>query len=380
MLQELIQMMEKIDWYKEVLELEPNSKVFFPLARLLVQENRVDEAIRVLENGLDRHKEYLEARLFLIELLYQSGRREECDEQISDLSAVLTSYAGFWQAWAACLASSEASTATTLRLLAAQFLYGPISLNDAVARGVEEIVKERGAKEKREDLNAYREGSENHPDKAPKVVARSIVAPAANPPEAVDEPAAVLTGAEPDPSSCDAAVCDTSSAEPRSEETPSGIDVVLPEEDGGKSDLSLIEEMAKPTDAPYHGLKTETGDAYPLSGAYDFDSGEKLDREDEDEADDEAREEHFSIRTRSMADVLASQGDFDGAIDIYRELLSAAAPGEEEELKGRIASLRERKEQAASGESSPVSKEKLINILEALAQRVEERVNNPADI
>ena len=30
-------MMDKIEWYREVLELEPSSKLFFPLARLLVE-------------------------------------------------------------------------------------------------------------------------------------------------------------------------------------------------------------------------------------------------------------------------------------------------------------------------------------------------------
>ena len=48
-------MTEKIQWYKEVLELEPNSKVFFPLARLLVEEGHLDEAVAVLEQGLARH-------------------------------------------------------------------------------------------------------------------------------------------------------------------------------------------------------------------------------------------------------------------------------------------------------------------------------------
>ena len=45
-------MTEKIEWYKEVLELEPNSKVFFPLARLLAEAERTDEAVEILEQGL----------------------------------------------------------------------------------------------------------------------------------------------------------------------------------------------------------------------------------------------------------------------------------------------------------------------------------------
>ncbi|MDE5831901.1 MAG: tetratricopeptide repeat protein, partial [Desulfovibrio sp.] len=143
-------MTEKIEWYKEVLELEPNSKVFFPLARLLVEEDRRDEAIAVLERGLDRHKEYLEARLLLIELLFQSGRMTECDREISDLSKVLTSYAGFWRAWAACLSSSQTEEASALKFLAAQFLCGPISLREALDKGVEAIVAERDERKDRD--------------------------------------------------------------------------------------------------------------------------------------------------------------------------------------------------------------------------------------
>ena len=44
-------MTEKIEWYKEVLELEPNSKVFFPLARMLAEEQRTDEAVEILEQN-----------------------------------------------------------------------------------------------------------------------------------------------------------------------------------------------------------------------------------------------------------------------------------------------------------------------------------------
>ena len=33
-------MMEKIEWYQEVLKLDPDSKVFFPLAKLLSSRTR----------------------------------------------------------------------------------------------------------------------------------------------------------------------------------------------------------------------------------------------------------------------------------------------------------------------------------------------------
>ena len=44
-------MMEKIEWYQEVLKLDPDSKVFFPLAKLLRDSQQPDKAIEVLRRG-----------------------------------------------------------------------------------------------------------------------------------------------------------------------------------------------------------------------------------------------------------------------------------------------------------------------------------------
>lgn len=135
-------MTAKIEWYKEVLELEPNSKVFFPLARLLAEDGQTQEAIKLLEKGLDRHPEFLEARLFLIELLHTNGLQEQCNEEVGKLSKMFASYAGFWQAWAACLASEQgqADTASIIRFLAAHFVSGPLNLHDVIDRGLDSIL------------------------------------------------------------------------------------------------------------------------------------------------------------------------------------------------------------------------------------------------
>lgn len=135
-------MNEKIEWYREVLELEPNSKVFFPFARLLAENGDYSEAISILRHGLERHTEYLEARLFLIELLHKTGDACACESEISQLNKMFASYAGFWQAWAACLASEkgEADTASILRFLAARFVHGPLSMHEVLNRGLESIL------------------------------------------------------------------------------------------------------------------------------------------------------------------------------------------------------------------------------------------------
>lgn len=130
-------MTEKIEWYREVLELEPNSKVFLPLAKLLVEENGDSQAIDILQRGLDRHPDFLEARLFLIELLYKTGKNDERDAEVKKLGKMFATYAGFWQAWAACLSGdNEQDTASVLRFLAATFLHGPLSLHEVLNRGL----------------------------------------------------------------------------------------------------------------------------------------------------------------------------------------------------------------------------------------------------
>lgn len=299
-------MTEKIEWYKEVLELEPNSKVFFPLARLLAKAGRDDEAIAALEHGLERHGEFLEARLFLIELLYRTGKQDACARQIQRLSAMFASYAGFWQAWAACLSGveGEADTATVLRFLAAHFLNGPITLHEVLNRGLDTLegrAPVKAAPAAQEPVNAATAAPEVPAEPAPEVAAPTV------------------------------------------SEVPAQAAAPVWEEEPAES------EAAAPLDEPHA---------------------------------EEDGEEHFSLRTRSMAEVLAEQGDIRGALDIYNELAAAATlPEECADLQHRIATLTARLgHQAEAPEPAPApeaesgrSTDKLISMLEALAERVEAR-------
>ncbi len=91
-------MKQKIEWYKEVLEIEPNSKIFFPLARMLAKDGRPDEAVAVLRQGVGRHPDHVEARLFLAELLYSTGRVIELQQEIAVISDLFKNYQGLWRA------------------------------------------------------------------------------------------------------------------------------------------------------------------------------------------------------------------------------------------------------------------------------------------
>ena len=83
-----------------------------------------------------------------------------------------------------------------------------------------------------------------------------------------------------------------------------------------------------------------------------------------------------------MAEVLAEQGDIRGALDIYNELAAAATlPEECADLQHRIATLTARLGHQAEApeaaappeEENGRSTDRLISMLEALAERVEAR-------
>lgn len=394
-------MTEKIEWYKEVLELEPNSKVFFPLARLLTEEQRFDEAVDVLEQGLARHSEFLEARLFFIELLFKTGRQEACAAQVSNLSKMFSEYAGFWQAWAACLSSAgdTPDTAAVLRFLALNFMRGPISLHEVLDQGIASLLVQDGPRVQTAQDHRSCEASENVSKSTP---------PAFEKPEAPEseQTRSALSGeeleridrareAEAAPS---VALTDTEELPlqllPEEEEMPF-LQRPLPEDSdeeelpAGGDEISfdpaaaMADDEALPEDPDLeHTLARsaaqEGSSVQPQAGG-----GGKSPAPAMDENDD--GEERFSLRTRSMAEVLAEQGDIKGALDIYHELAAAAVgPEENADLRQRIATLSARlvnaqeaeQEQAPAQPESSGGKDKLISMLEALAERVEARAQS----
>ncbi|MDR2055996.1 MAG: hypothetical protein LBQ10_09055 [Desulfovibrio sp.] len=303
-------MAEKIEWYKEVLDLEPNSKVFFPLARLLKAENRCDEAIEVLEQGLERHPEFLEARLLVIELLYKAGRRDLCLAQTNKISAIFSGYTEFWQAWAACLADDGASPdmSTILRFMAAHFMNPHLSLHEVFDKGITAILSQTDGK---------------------------------HPPDA----------------------------------SPAGE---IARQSGGRS----ARAAASSDDVPQPPAQPSAPVDEPEQIAAEYGQDEEAETPIVEEPDE--AEEHFSLRTRSMAEVLAEQGDTKGALDIYQELAAAATvPVEKADLLQRIATLNAKllmaavtpAAQPAAETDAAAEKIKLINKLEALAERVEARAH-----
>ncbi|MEZ6852204.1 tetratricopeptide repeat protein [Halodesulfovibrio aestuarii] len=134
----------KIKWYKEVLELDPGSKVFFPLARLLVKENDLIEAVSVLKTGLERHPEHFEARLLLLNCLERVEDFDQIDAELGALGDILKRYPKFWKIWAGLLAAEPGSqdAALAMTFLAAAFEETPITWRDVIDRGLQACLEE----------------------------------------------------------------------------------------------------------------------------------------------------------------------------------------------------------------------------------------------
>lgn len=430
-------MKQKIEWYKEVLEIEPNSKVFFPLARILVADKQADEAIAVLTLGLSRHPYFIEARLLLVELLFANGRQERLWHEVDMVSAMLGGYPGFWKAWAERLSLEDGSrdTALAVSFVAASLQKLPISWTEVIEHGLKacfaknglsaplpegsgqtrqagqpgnirqtadagqtQISSASGFEAGADFFNGAHPGASGTPGEigvpfaAAETVAEDftdIEGELAN--EAPDESSADLGGDLPVDLAGNA---------------PGQFDVEFSQVkdvdlmDGGDSDLAA-DALAQPEDSA-----TPSGDA-GISAATESVSADLLDAEvagaealipeegveptDSVQAaghpddDDPENEEVYSLRTRSMAGILAEQGDYLGAREIYIELMELAA-NEAELIELKECAEEMQKKHSNQGQNQPFKpaedaalsqsvrmNEQVMNKLKNLVDRLESR-------
>ena len=374
-------MTEKIEWYKEVLELEPNSKVFFPLARLLSEAGRTDEAVEILEQGLARHEEFLEARLFLIELLHTANRLEACEKQVGRLTKMFSTYAGFWQAWAACInaAGDAPDTAAVLRFLALNFSKGPVSLHEVINQGLASLSGAGAAAGAEASSQARSEAAS--PAAGPSVHEAAFAAASTPARPAVTGDAAPVAEAAEQLVAAPVLATATHDADAQLDADVHIDDVDAHEPIDFDPDLAMADDEALPAELEdgTPSMLARGADAYAAYAA-PVTQSEAVVVDDADEG-----EERCSLRTRSMAEVLAEQGDIKGALDIYHELAAAAVhPEESADLRQRITTLTARLgnaqtvdpvQPAATAEHAS-GKDKLISMLEALAERVEARAHS----
>jgi tetratricopeptide (TPR) repeat protein len=266
-------MCKKIEWYQEVLSLEPGSRIFFALAKLFVENGNPEDAVITLKRGLDRHPDYLEARMLLVELLTELGREDEVHDQLERVTNSLRDYPAFWRGWARSLPPQQRDLAVFLMLVSSNLSGNIIKWTDVVFEGI-----------------------------------------------------------------------------------------------GTLADRLVGAPLPPPSDCP-------TPSYLPRPGAV----GAEAFRESRD-ARSPVRPGMASFRTKTMADLLASQGDVDGALEIYRELLHSSVSDERRtELSARIANLEARRAEAPEPHNREDAfgvhaKNRLISTLETLAARFEARV------
>ncbi|MGL4722053.1 MAG: tetratricopeptide repeat protein [Desulfovibrionaceae bacterium] len=131
--------LEKITLYKEMLLIEPASKIFFPLAKLLSVNSNEDDAIDVLRKGIVLNPEHFEARLLLIELLYSKGYHTEQEEHIEKIIAIFSSYSTFLRAWNEKISAVNGDMSVALSLLSSALNNENISLNTVIQYGFQAL-------------------------------------------------------------------------------------------------------------------------------------------------------------------------------------------------------------------------------------------------
>ncbi len=383
-------MLSKIEIYREVLEIEPNSKVFFPLARSLAEEGRHDEAAAVLSRGIGFHPDHLEAKFLLIELLTRQGKEEQADQVFADVGALLARYPSVWLLWSKTAAARAKDPSLAMLFLAHYFQNQTLTWAEVMERGLKSLSQAAGSLEPSEgpagpgaaDTSGGSEpsgpvGGEEEAAAAPSASVAPDVAAAFQ--DALAHTLSDMPGAsevaslEPaggtkpvresahipsDPVAQAAALYEAEEPAPQTVNVPpvvaaGSVETAGPELRGARE----VMELAGLLDAP------ETVDPRPRSKP--------------------SKGKEQGVRTRTMAAVLAEQGDLAGARAIYQELLAAAASeAEREELRaltdalagpGRAASPDAAQAPAADG---PKSANRLADFLEALANRLETRAGS----
>lgn len=373
-------MIDKITLYTEVLELEPGSRVFFPLAKLLAYKEPA-EAILILKKGLSRHPDHIEARIFLIELLSANEGDADLDNELDIVSSILRNYPSFWKIWSAHLAQDSElhDAALAINFFGAGLSGRCVTWTDVIAHGLNSLLVDAGdettphlpsaaeIKRFRGSAAADVEGFSSKPEGAHEGIDQGGRASDAPPDISFDD---VEAGAS--------KVIDGSGAAESVDELPlTPVHMVDMSDAFGMSEESLQQESPQQK-SPDQGF-SPMGESLTLSeeasvmdasvSSVDF-GGEE-----------EESEEPFSLRTRTMANLLAEQGDYEGALDIYNELLAVANEDEQRAIADKVQELEALRQQSVvpgtpkkdMGVIADSDGGKLVSLLESLASRFENR-------
>lgn len=281
----------KLEWYREVLSLDPNSKLFLPFARLLAElgkeENNADlinEAFKVLHHGLDIHPDFMEARLFLIELLNLCGCKSQCGAEVARLASLFLSYPDFWDAWREYAITEHESSDFTVALgfMSAIMRNKSLSIVQVLEAGLNALKTNKAPVFSADIAKIAQELEKSAAEKSP---AQSMAEIQHNMQNLAAEPAAA------------------------EEETPAVFeersDVSAESADGVSDDVSLEDAAAEEVFAEQSEMTEEISAVSDADGGADNDA-EEFSAEPESGADS-AAEEDFSAPAEENAEVSADE-------------------------------------------------------------------------
>lgn len=347
---------EKALWYREVLSIDPASRIFLPYARLLMEHGRSCEAMDILRSGLAKHPEFLEARLFFIDVLCSLGEEKAAALEAAPLIEALSHCSSLWKVWS-MRSDIRADQAAMLLFFGTTFKEGGPSMLDVFRAGISSLSMGNAAADamakNKQDAALPPQDEKQHPHETPQ-----------NPAHAAPAPQTVKDGACACPNAGQAAPSPHAPCFVMSENTPWYSLDSVPDDDDVMDDGDVDDgESAKP--APV--ISPAMQNLFPPEM-----QAEKTRLREQDYSSalsaQSPLEGKSSLCTRSMACILEEQGAMAEAAGIYRELLKNSASDEERaELKAKLDSLRQREEIASPASSG------IINMLETLAVRLENK-------
>jgi tetratricopeptide (TPR) repeat protein len=371
----------KISVYEEILAMEPGSKLFFPLAKMLVETGKYTQAEKILLQGLGAHPEYFEARLLLLDVLEYLGREDEARGHCLHMLALLKGAQGFWAVWNRILtANGEDDTRTALAFVQASLQGRAITWADVFARGLDSVLGTA------EGGRAPAVGSVGtNPDERDAVEASAMHRTAVL---AEDHAADTEVVSQKDVPSADLVSAGGTEAiiEPRDVLEEEADNANAPERAAQVQPASVPERREETwlagADVPVREDILSAGDDLPETEVENtFEPSQDADAE---EVDDIAM--NSDVRTRTMADLLMQQEEYAQAVVIYEKLWKESAPGSERrELYDALTTARGKMEDEANDDTPPPSmgdgvmddeghaSSDALRTLSALAERLEQR-------
>ncbi|MDO4840459.1 MAG: tetratricopeptide repeat protein [Desulfovibrionaceae bacterium] len=344
-------MNDKYIWYKEVLDIEPQSRLFFPLARMMADDGALEEARAVLENGLSYHVHFVQARMLLAEVLQKLGRKDEAESQFALVTGEFRENASFWQSFADTSAKNK-DESVIRRMMSLQLRNVPTEFSDIMSRGLDSLEKEYSPEKEDGDAKEYDLAKEYGTGYSPERNKDAGISQASQPEPAPAESlekhekeASANTGtrqaSEPDfaPSSS----FETVLTVPH----PISCSILrtVPMQEGtgpvSAAGSSAPKPAPKPAESPVE--KPAAATSVSAAAATVTVTAEEVVHDSVQDFADDADEpvQGWPPKTRSMAEVFVEQGEYAEALSIYRELIArAGSPEKAGELQRRLAEIK----------------------------------------